>query len=102
MNIYEAMEAKSATVGTGAVATMASFAFTAAYLAKAVKATITAGANVLRVSWSPTSPTSTLGAYVAAYGSLEVEGQVNVAAIKAIAVGGDSVVTICIEKQAGA
>jgi hypothetical protein len=96
--VYGAVEMKSATVTSGAVVALAGFSFTSPYPTDARRATITAGAVAIRVSWSPTNPSATVGHYVAAYGSLTIDGQANVSNLKMISTAGDSVVTVTLER----
>jgi hypothetical protein len=95
--VYGARETKAATVTSGAVVALAGFAFTSPHAEQARRAVITAGAVAVRVTWSGTNPTTTLGHYIPAYGNLTVDGRANVGNLKLISTAGDSVVSVTLE-----
>jgi len=97
ISVYGAVETKSVTVTSGAVVALAGLSFAAPNAERARRATITAGAVAIRVSWSPTNPTTTVGHYLAAYGNLTVDGQSNVSNLKMISTAGDSVTSVTLE-----
>ena len=97
IDVHTAKETKGYTVASDAVATLASFAFGTQNGLNVKRLIITAGANPLRITWSKTDPTATLGHYIAAYGTYELDGQINCQNIRLIATTGTSVTSVTLE-----
>ena len=95
--VYGARETKAVTVTNAAVKALADFSFTAPHAERARRATVTAGAVAVRVTWSGTNPTTTLGHVIAAYENMTIDGQANVGNLKLISTAGDSVVSVTLE-----
>jgi hypothetical protein len=95
--VYGARETKAATVTNAAVVALADFAFTAPHAANARRATITAGAVAINITWSGTNPAAALGHYIAAYGTMVIDGKANVGNLKMISTAGNSVVSVTLE-----
>lgn len=68
----------------GAVKTLADFGFTAAEIAVATSAVITARTAGVMILWTGIAPTATYGHYCGPNGTAEVHGAANVAAIQMI------------------
>ena len=92
---YGARETKAATITTGAVVAYAGLAFT--HTGTPRRITITAGANPVRITWSATDPTATLGHYIAANENYVLDGVANIANLRMLALTGNSVITATIE-----
>lgn len=97
VNVFRALAVQSYEVTTSTAATMTTFSFTSTQTGDGKLARITAGANPIRYRYDGTAPTSTVGHYIAAYGTHEVSGQINCKNLQLIAVGGNSVSTITLE-----
>ena len=100
--LYDALDTKTATVGSVSPSSLTDFGFSAAHKTAAWKAVITAGANPVRLTWSGVAASSSVGHYLAAYENAVGEGSSNVNNLSVIGVGGDSAVSITIEELRGA
>jgi len=94
------IETKGNTVSNTALAlSHASWSWTAAKLAAATSARISANANGIVVTYDGTTPTATLGHPIAAGETLVLEGGAAVNNLKMIRSGGsDATVTVTLEK----
>lgn len=99
MTTYDAFVTLSGTVTTSAAATLLTLGATASQITMSRKAIVTAGANPIRFTLSGTTPTSTVGHYVEANGNVVLEGRQDIESLKLLAVGGESVVTVTLQKK---
>lgn len=99
-NYPTAYQTKTATISSAAVAiTAAGWSWMAGNVALADQATITAHTNPVVVTWDGTTPTATIGLYIAANASVTVRGNANVGNIQLIRSGSsDATVSITLEK----
>lgn len=95
-----AYRTKMATISNSAVGISdAGWSWTAGDVAAADQAIITAHTQPVCMTWDGTTPTATTGMYIAAGGTVTVQGAVNVQNIKLIRQGGsDATVSITLEK----
>lgn len=99
-NAPRGYQTKAATVGSTAKAiSHADFAFSNDELAQAARAVITARTAGVMVTWSGITPSASLGHLIATNGTLTIEGNASIQALKLIReAGSDSTVTITLEK----
>lgn len=95
-----AYETKAATIAGTAVAISAvGWSWTTGNLVQADQAVITAHTEPVCMTWDGTTPTSTLGMYIPANGTVTVVGNANVQAVQLIRQGSSSAtVSITLEK----
>jgi len=97
VDVHTAKETKSATPDATTVKALADWEFGAQNVINVKRLVITAGANAIRITWTGENPTSTLGHYIAANGTYELDGQVNCSKFKSIGIGGASATTVTLE-----
>ena len=100
LTVPVAYRTKAATISTAAVAiSAAGWSWTAGDLAAADVAVVTAFTQPLSLTYDGTTPTSLLGVYVPAGGTVRVEGNANVQNLQLIrASGSDATASITLEK----
>ncbi len=90
---------KNGTVSNSAITIGgAPFDFSAAQLKAAAVAVVIANANGIAITWEGTDPTATKGLPIAESGSVKIEGNTNVNALKFIRLTDDATVTVILEK----
>jgi hypothetical protein len=95
-----AYAAKTNTISSTALAiSHASWSWTAGHLTDADVAVISCNTNGVLITWDGTTPTTTLGHYLAAAANpLVIKGNANIQNLKFIRLSSDSVVTVHLEK----
>lgn len=96
----KAYSTKGMTISNTAVAiSHASFSWGATDLADADQAVITAHSQPMTITWDGTTPTATVGMYIAAGSTVTIKGNANVQAVKLIRQSGtDATASITLEK----